>query len=373
MNDENASLSVVFGGDVGPVRQPVERLVELAQPFLRTADFRFGQCERTYSHRGAFPQWATIPRGEWSRLSPEYASIFTAAEIDVVSMASNHALDWGLDPLMDTIELFRSQGMQVVGAGLTESSAREAAILEKNGVRVGVLAYCSVLRDGWAAQGDHPGLASIRVRTWYEDIDFQAGCPPVVRSQAYEEDVEAMQRDISALREHCHAVVVSMHWGIRHIPKVLAEYQRPVAHAAIDAGADLIVGHHPHVPKGVEVYKGKVCLYSIGNFLTTGTLHVSDKPRPEWNLYWYEPDPDSLYGFTEYCKQALLPKVTFTEDGEPRVALSLAYINDLAQPEILAASDPRFSQVLDYVSWTSNYLPHQLVVEGDEAVVVDAS
>ena len=68
-------------------------------------------------------------------------------------------------------------------------------------------------------------------------------------------------------KEQADVVVMSIHWGIHHIPKVIAMYQPKVAHAAIDAGADLILGHHPHVLKGIEVYKGKVCFYSLGNFV----------------------------------------------------------------------------------------------------------
>lgn len=360
-------LSIIFGGDIGPVRQPVTRLADEIRPALESADFRFGQCERTYSTRGAFPHWGTIPKGEWSRLSPEYAEVFRAAKIDVASVASNHSLDWGQAPLDDTMELFRQWGIQPVGAGRDESEARAPAYLEKDGVKVAVLAYASVIRDGWAAIDDHPGVAPIRVRTTYEDVDFQPGCPPIVRSEALEEDVAKAADDIRAAREHADAVVVSLHWGVRYIPKTLAEYQQPVAHALIDAGADLLVGHHAHLPKAVEVHKGAVCLYSIGNFLTTGIPF--DKPRHEWNLYWHEPDPNSLYAFNPESKQALLPQVQFSKRGVERVALKLMRINDLAQPLPLASGDPEFEQTLEYLEWVSDYVPHRFEVEGDEVVV----
>lgn len=360
-------FSVLFGGDIGPVRQPVSRLADEIQPFLDTADFRFGQCERTYSTRGAFPHWETIPRGEWSRLSPEYAEIFRAARIDVASLASNHALDWGQDPLDDTIALFRDWGIKSIGAGRNEEEARAPAYLEKDGVTVAVLAYATVIRDGWAAIGEHPGVAPIRARTWYEDVDFQPGCPPIVRSEAVAEDVAKAADDIRAAKERADAVVVSLHWGVRYIPKTLAEYQQPVAHALIDAGADLLVGHHAHVPKAVEVRDGAVCLYSIGNFLTTGI--PADKPRQEWNLYWHEPPPDSLYAFSPQSKQSLLPRVTFSKRGVERVGLSLARINDLAQPMPLASGDPEFESTLEYLEWVSDHVPHRFEVEGDEVVV----
>ena len=99
------SLSLLCGGDVAPVRQPVDALADHVQPLLDSVDFRFLQCERTYSQRGAFPDWQTIPPGRWSRLDEDYASVFKAAKADVVSLASNHALDFGWDALEDTIAL----------------------------------------------------------------------------------------------------------------------------------------------------------------------------------------------------------------------------------------------------------------------------
>ena len=82
------SLSLLCGGDVAPVRQPVDALADHVQPLLDSVDFRFLQCERTYSQRGAFPDWQTIPPGRWSRLDEDYASVFKAAKADVVSLAA---------------------------------------------------------------------------------------------------------------------------------------------------------------------------------------------------------------------------------------------------------------------------------------------
>ena len=368
---DEPTLTLMAGGDVAPVIQPVDRLAEKILPTLQQADFTIAQCERTYSDRGAFPGWQTIPRGEWSCLDPEYASVYRAAGIDIVSVASNHALDFGWEPLADTIELFRGWGMEVIGGGSDEEEARRPAIIEKDGVRVAILAYCSVLRDGQAATGEHPGLAAVRARTWYQPVDFQPGCPPLVGSAALEEDVAALERDIRAARERADSVVLFLHWGLRWIPKVLAEYQRPLAHAAIDAGADLIIGHHAHAPKAVEVYRGKVCFYSIGNFMSTGNLLKRTKPRAEWNLFWYDPfwDEGSLYSFPRHCKQALLPKVTFTSSGVARVAVIPLYMNRLAQPEPLATDDHRFEEALANLEWVSDQVPHDFRVDGDEIVV----
>lgn len=363
-------MTLLAGGDVAPVRQPVDLLAEHIQPVLDSADFRFLQCERTYSERGTFPDWMTIPHGRWSRLTEDYASIFKAARADVVSVASNHALDFGYDALEDTIALFRSWGMQVVGGGADEAEAHRPVILEKDGVRTAILAYCSVIREGQAAIGQHPGVAGMRARTWYVPVDFQPGCPPLIMSEALAPDVAAMERDIREARKVAHAVVVCLHWGIRYVPKVLAAYQTPVAHAAIDAGADAIIGHHPHTLKAIEVYRGKPIFYSIGNFLTTGNQDKEKKSHAEWNLFWYEREEGSSYGFPSHCREAVLPKLTITPDGISRVAMAPVYINNAAQPVPVHAGEELFDKVYDKLVWVSDEFEPKLRVDGDEIVVV---
>jgi Bacterial capsule synthesis protein PGA_cap len=371
---DQPTLSLVAGGDVGPVVQPVERLAELIAPVLDSVDFRIVQCERTYSDQGFLPSWNTIPHGRWSRLSPEYAAIYKAAKIDVASLASNHALDWSYQPLWDTLDLFADQGIRTVGAGRTQDDAHRPAVLEKNGVRVAVLAYCSVLRDGQHAMDGAPGVAGARIRTWYEPTDFQPGTPPHVHTEALARDVEFMQAKIAAAKADADAVVVTYHWGLRHVPKVLCEYQVPLGHALIDAGADVIVGHHPHTPKGIEIYQGKPIFYSIGNFMTTGSVNHREKPNARWGMYWYDwHGEDTLYGFPEHCRIALLPRLTFGKSGLLRASAVPIYMNNLAQPEPLTPDHPQFERLLNHMEWVSDQFEHQIDVDGDEFVVHDVS
>jgi poly-gamma-glutamate synthesis protein (capsule biosynthesis protein) len=295
------------------------------------------------------------------------ASIFKAAGINVVSLASNHTLDWGPEPVMDTIELFRSMGMQVVGAGKDEKEARRPAIIEKNGVKVAILSYCSVLRDGQAAGPDKIGCAPMRAHTYYEAEDFQPGAPPKVISIPFEEDLAALEDDIRKAKKQADVVVLSLHWGLTYLPKVIATYQPPVAYAAIDAGADLILGHHPHLLKAVEVYKGKVCFYSIGSFLSTGS-HAYKIPY-RWNLYWYQVEPDSLCSFAIESKKSMVAKAVISKNGVERVSFLPIFINRLAQAEPLDQDDDRFQEVLEYTEWVSDQYPHSFMVEGNEVVV----
>jgi poly-gamma-glutamate synthesis protein (capsule biosynthesis protein) len=365
--DKKNTVTLMAGGDVGPIIKPVDRYAELIAPIFRQADIRFAQCERSYSKRRWPPQFGVGPGGQHSRLDPEMASIFKAVGVNVVSLASNHTMEWGPEAMLDTIELFRSMGIHVTGAGKDEAEARAPAIMEQNGVKVAILSYCTVLRDGQSAGPDKAGCAPMRAHSYYEAEDFQPGTPPKVISIPFEEDLVALEEDIRKAKTRADFVILSLHWGVHHLPKVIATYQPPVAHAAIDAGADLILGHHAHLLKAVEFYKGKVCFYSINNFITTGSHGYKVPCR--WNLYWYRVDPDSLYSFQIDSKKSMIVKAVISKTGVERVSFLPVYINKQAQPEALNQDDERFNEVLEYVEWTSDQFPHSFTVEENEVVV----
>jgi poly-gamma-glutamate synthesis protein (capsule biosynthesis protein) len=372
-----ATVTLMAGGDIGPVYEPTEQLAELIAPVLRQADLRLGQCERTYSERGSDPQFGFGPHGEHSRLHPRMAGVWRAAGIDIVSLASNHAMDWGPDALLDTAAMFRAQGKYVIGAGRDADEARAPAIVERNGVKIAFLAYCSVLRDGQAAGKGKAGVAPARVHTYYAPEEFQPGAPPKIITVPHEADVNALQDDIRKAKQQADAVIMSIHWGLRHVPKTICTYQQPIAHAAIDAGVDLILGHHAHSIKAIEVYKGKACFYSIGNFMTTGGPKNSRSRVFDWNLVWYEQDPETLppngmYHFPPHCRKTMVVKAVIGRHGIERVSFLPAFITPKAQPYVVAPEDPRFQEIVKWTEWVSDHHPHKLRVEGSE-VVVDTS
>lgn len=360
-------ITLLAGADVGPVVEPTDQFAELILPTLRTADLRFAQCERTYSTRGF-----SSDRGNHKRLHPRLASIWKVAGIDVASLASNHSRDWGPEALEDTIDLFREMGIATIGAGRDIEEARRPAILDYNGVKVAFLGYVSVVRPGEHAGPGRTGPAPLRARTYYEPADWQPGCPPRVISEAYEEDVQALEDDIRAAKRQADVVIVSLHWGVHMLPKVIATYQPPVAHAAIDAGADLILGHHAHLLKAVEVYKGKVCFYSMGNFMTTGG---NEPGSPSYqDIHWHEMAPEDqppqgMYPFPKDSKKTILVKAVMSNNGVERVSFLPTWINSRAQPAVLTSDDSRFAEVTDYVEWVSDQFPHTFRIEGDEVVV----
>jgi poly-gamma-glutamate synthesis protein (capsule biosynthesis protein) len=347
----NETITLLGCGDVGPIYEPVDALCELASPVLRQADLRFGQVERVYSERGALQVHS---EGHHSRVPPQFASIFSACGFDVVSVASNHAMDWGPDALLDTLEVLRGRGIQTIGAGRNLEEARAPAVLERKGVRVAFLAYCSVLRDGYAAKDNQPGVAPLRVHTYYEPAEYQAGMPPRVVTVPYEHDLAAMLADIAAARSQADAVVVSLHWGLHFIPRAIADYQPVAAQAAFDAGADLILGHHAHVPKAVGVPGGKVCFYSLSNFIMSAPAAKPERHAAFAKRYGTTLDPD--YPHLPYgidSKRSLIAKAALSKRGVERVSFLPVLIDKTLRPNVLQPNDPHFDDAVRYMNWAS--------------------
>ena len=372
-NEGKVTLMAV--GDIGAVYAPADQYAEFVAPVLAQADICMDQCERTYSEKGYKPNYDNGPSGNHSRLSPKMASLWNAAHINVVSMASNHAMDWGPDAMLDTVALFRGMGKTVIGAGANGDEARAPALIQRNGATIAILSYCSVLRDGQAAADGKAGIAPVRVHTSYAPEEFQPGTPPRIITEAYPGDVNAMEDDIRRAKQQADVVIVSIHWGLRHVPKTICTYQQPVAHAAIDAGADLILGHHAHSIKAIEVYNGKVCFYSIGNFMTTGAAQLGAGVGIfDWNLVWYQIDkeclpPNGQYHFPSHTRKTMIAKAVMSRKGIERVSFLPAYINHRAQPNVVKRDDPKFQEILEFAEWVSDQHPHRFRVEGDEVVI----
>ena len=201
------------------------------------------------------------------RTDPSVAKDLRAVGFDAVSIAGNHALDFGVIALRDTLEALRDSGIAACGVGATLEEARRPAMIEARGRRVAVLSYSSILPYGYAAERARAGCSPIRAYTHFHHVEpDQPGTPPRVLTFTDPNDLEAMLVDVRNARACADIVLLSIHWGLHFTRAVLADYQRVVAHAAIDAGAHAILGHHPHVLKAVEIYRGRPIFYSLGNF-----------------------------------------------------------------------------------------------------------
>ncbi len=364
---KNGEVVLMGVGDVGPIHEPMAAYSALARPVLAQADLRFAQVERVDSERGALQVHSG---GAHTRVKPHMASVFTDCGFDVVSVASNHAMDWGEDALLDTIALFRERGMAVIGAGRNLREARRPAVIERNGVRVAFLAYCSILQTGYAAGHDKPGVAPLRAHTYYEPHDYQAGVPPRVVTVPYEEDLAAMVEDIAAARKTANVVVLSLHWGIHFIPRVIADYQVAVAKAAFAAGADLILGHHAHTPKAIGVHGGKTCFYSLSNFIMSSTAKTPEKAAEFARQYGVVMDPEYPHlAYGADAKRSLIAKAVLSRDGVRKVSFLPVLIDRQLRPEVLRGGDPRFEDAVRFMEWASEGHEHRFMVEGDEVLI----
>lgn len=363
----SGSVTLLGCGDVGPIHEPIGAYSTLAKPVLASADLRFAQVERVYSERGSLQVHSG---GVHSRVKPAMASVFDDCGFDVVSLASNHAMDWGEDALLDTVELFRRRGVHVIGAGRNLAEASAPSIVEKNGVKIAFLAFCSILQTGYAAERDKAGVAPLRAHTYYEAFDYQAGVPPRVVTVPFDDDLASMTRAVATVKGKADVVVLSLHWGIHYIPRVIADYQIAVANAAFSAGADLILGHHAHAPKAIGVHQGKVCFYSLSNFIMSSTAKSPEKAAVFEKRYGVTLDPD--YPHLSYgadAKRSLIAKAVLTRDGVGRVSFLPVLIDRQLRPEALKRGDARFDDAVRFMEWVSEGFDHRFTVDGDEVAV----
>ena len=252
-----------FFADGAPISPGFSRTIEL----LGTADLRFANYEMPLSNRGTpMEKLAAI------RADPAIAIDVANVRFDIPSLANNHALDYGPDALADTMSNLEANGVKHLGAGMSLEEATRPLVLEVNGRRVGFVAYSCLVAAGAAAAVDRPGVAPIHVYSGYEVNPYweieEPGEPLMVTIRTRTDAVEqaAAEEAIRRLRPEVDVLCASIHWGYGASDD-LAEYQRPLGHALIDAGADAIIGNHVHAVHGIEIYKGKPILYSPGTFI----------------------------------------------------------------------------------------------------------
>lgn len=369
-------ISLYAVGDVAAFFKNPESMFVHTASILNEADITFAQNERHYTNRYS-EEHDLVPGAPMTEISPlEHAAALNLGGFDVLSFASNHCMDLGADALLGTIAALRDNGFVVIGAGKNIEEARKPAIFERKGTKIAYLAYCSVLRPGWEAGANKPGCAPMRASTFYEQVDYQPGTPPAIISLANRDDLEAMKEDIGKVRPLADIVVISMHWGIHFIPGAIAMYQREMAHEAIDAGADLILGHHPHELKGVEVYRGKAIFYSMGNFafdlpisVRTARLKVLGK-KHAFHTIKVDPEYAELYAWPAQSRRSMIVKCLVSDKKISKLSFLPVLINTKAQP-VVASGKNEFQDALRYIKELSSGqgLNTEFSAEGGEIVV----
>lgn len=282
---------ICLGHGVGSFikKQSPEYIFSNVSDILKNADITFGNLECVLSDIGVDQaNHKTVQlRGAETSMSG-----LTNAGFDVLSIANNHILEHGEKSLIRTKKLLYDNGIQAVGASESKRKSREPVILSRNGVSFGFLAYCLV-----------------RDETAYCSV----------------EDSHDIINDVRKAKNDVDILVVSLHWGNEFVRKPSPE-QFTLGHSIIDAGAKLILGHHPHVLQGVETYNDGVIVYSLGNF-------VFDM----WQ---------------RKMRESIIFSCQFSKNGIVDFEIMPAYINDFYQPCLLQGSEKHIlvSKVMDEFS-----------------------
>jgi poly-gamma-glutamate synthesis protein (capsule biosynthesis protein) len=212
-------------------------------PILREADIAFGNLECPISESGRL-----VVKPYRFRAHPRVLDGLVNAGFDILSLANNHTLDCGRDGLIETLDHLKSRGLRGVGAGHTRAEAEEAIYLEAKGVRVAFVGFCDFIPEGVFLRDDRASIAMA--------------------------SAEGVRRAVKRARAQADIVIVSFHWGIEYRARP-SPRQIELARAAAESGADLVLGHHPHVLQGLEAMRVKtdsgernvLIAYSLGNFV----------------------------------------------------------------------------------------------------------
>ncbi|MEW6242829.1 MAG: CapA family protein [Bacillota bacterium] len=239
-------IRMVFGGDVLLDLIPGERILThgIRYPFegiallTQNAHIAFCNLECAASSGGE-----PLPNKPYTfRARPEHLDALTWAGFNVVSVANNHTLDFGVDAFLDTLAHLEDRGIVASGGGANAKEAYTAKVVAVNGVKIGFLSFT----DTFAIPKRYHHMWGLNVALTTDENRVAEACKAAARQVDF--------------------LIVSMHFGYEYLPEVVAE-QRRLARLAVDSGAGLVVGHHPHIPQGVEVYKNAPILYSLGNLV----------------------------------------------------------------------------------------------------------
>lgn len=275
MNQRNGAIGLV--GDV-MIETPTVRSRRTSVPAFDGAlialaenEVVIANLEMPLSNRGY-----RVPKHSNLRSTPEVIDDIVAMDIDAVSLANNHMMDYGPDALYDTLAACEQGNLRTCGAGKDLDAALAPVILDSSAGQIGLISVASTLPIESDAGPGKPGIAPVRVEFAFE-IDSnllleQPGTMPIVRSWTNVEDQTRVCTAIRELEKEVDFVIVAIHWGVPPYwlspnQGLLAQYQQPLGRALIDAGVDVVCGHHAHVLHPIEIYNGRPILYSLGNFV----------------------------------------------------------------------------------------------------------
>lgn len=290
---------------------------EKIDSILKSGDIVFTNLEAPFGEGGA-----AFPKKYSFQVKPELVNVLETGHINLVSLANNHIMDFGEKSMLQTRALLEEKNIHYAGAGMNITQAREAATWRVGNRNIAFVAYSLTFpEEFWAS-------------------DTSAGtCFP---SHTF------VYKDIRRLNAENDLVIVSCHWGqeLLNTPK---EYQVKLAHKLIDAGADLILGHHPHVIQGIEFYMGKLIAYSLGNFI--------------------------FGSYSEIATESMILKIQIAEDNS--ISCKIVPINvynaeiDFQPSPLNGEKREHFFRTIKDLSWELNNTP--IVIRSDGEIKIKNS
>jgi len=300
---------LVEGTFLGVIEEVIKKkggafLLGPSRSILQSADVILGNLENPLSERGD----PISKRGPHFRASPQMVKVLSDAGFTILGVANNHARDYGDHAFLDTLDCLQGAGILSVGGGRDSSSALKPVIIRTRELSIGILAF--TYRQESVAKKKQPGSADL--------------------------DSPECYKAVKALCDKVDLVIVFLHMGPEY-----SDYPAPhrikMARRFIDLGTEMVIGHHPHVPQGLEIYKGKLIAYSLGNFL----FHTEK--------------------YRSLTRLGYLLKAKLTKKGTAWARIIPYRINDSYQPWPLANKD--YAKTMSYLEDISKGLHDPKVVE----------
>ena len=267
-------LCVGFGAHSRFRNMPPSYPFEHVQNELREADILFGNLECALSGTGVRANRLSSAQ---MRGDADLVQALLSASFNIVNLANNHSMHHGKEPFLETVEILRTHDIGYCGLNLGDPQTSQPALIELKGIKVGFLGY------------------SLRPRQHFDYAPLYAEGNP-----------DVMEKEVRTLKSSVDVVVVSLHWGDEFIDRASPQ-EIALARNIVDSGADLIIGHHPHVLRGIENYKTGVIAYSLGNFVC--------------DMIWLD-----------RLRESLIFSCDIYKNGIRNVRLTPVYINDDYQP-----------------------------------------
>jgi poly-gamma-glutamate synthesis protein (capsule biosynthesis protein) len=347
-NKKENVISFIAGGDLiidgkieyhnGKVtcarREQPESVFASVSSLFKGADVRFCNLEAPLC---SLVKKGTIFPGLQNALSSEIKNVAALkyAGIDIVALPNNHMMSYGWDGVDETINVLEKSGIAYVGAGKNLKEATQPKVLEIKNVKIGFLAfYINPIAPGLPptksrALENRPGLSEIALSPLYP--------PPQLNRQ----HVELFEQSIKEAKALSDVLMVCCHWGVQG--QTIAIHQTALGHLAIDSGADLVIGTHPHNPQAVEVYQNKVIIYSLGSLAFDAPMSVE--------------------------KEGLLLQAVISDKMVQKVSLRPLSFNAKGVPELLKADEQKGAKIFKTLEYLSKEFDTRLTYQNAEIVV----